>query len=660
MQKGFFQYAHDSNIISVVKNCGTQGTEFATGKDEMAAFSSAEAGRSRLHKSLRFPDLFSIATGAMISSGLFVLPGLAYLYAGPAAVAAYILAGIVILPALFGKAELATAMPKAGGDYYFIDRSLGHMAGTIAGIAAWVSLSIKTAFAFVGIKVFLEVLVPDINSLALTLAALIVFTFLNLRGASHAGKAQILMVAGLLVILLAFSIVGNLHTTAARMVPFAPKGMKGIVEATALIFVAFGGLTKAASVAEEAANPKRDIPLAMIASLTVVTFLYFTSVTVCVGTLDGNTLSASMTPLSDAAETFAGKTGFVILALAAVFAFLSTANAGIMASARFPLAMSRDRLIPSVIGRVGLKRGTPWFSIVLTSIFIASMLFLDFVRLVKMASAMQILLFMMTSVVVIVMRESRIHTYRPTFKSPLYPWMQIAGTASMFTLLLMIGLDALIACSAVTLGGVVWYFIYSGARVQRDSALLHLAARIFPGELKHRNESITRELKSVLMERDIITEDRFDILVLESDIIDVAEPMELTGFLHLVADTIAPSLQMLPDDLFRLLVEREKVSPTALRPGLAIPHIVVPGTGKFTVNLARCTGGINFGNPDEPVHTVFILAGTMDQRNFHLKALMAIAEITTAHGFDELWKKCRTGEELRDLVLLSHRRREGT
>lgn len=624
----------------------------------MTAVKQGQSEEPSLRKALKFPDLFAIATGAMISSGLFVLPGLAYYYAGPSAVVAYMLAGILILPALFSKAELATAMPKAGGDYYFIDRSLGHMAGTIAGIAAWVSLAIKTAFAFVGIRVFLEVLVPGVNSLAITIVTLGFFTFLNLRGASHAGKAQVLMVAGLLLILLAFSVVGSLHTSAARMVPFITGGIRGVLEATALIFVAFGGLTKAASVAEEASNPKRDIPRSMMTSLAVVTFLYFTSVMVCVGTLDGNILAASLTPLSDAAKTFAGNPGYIVLALAAVFAFLSTANAGILASARFPLAMSKDRLIPAVMGRIGLRRGTPWMSIAATSVFIGAMLFLDFVRLVKMASAMQIFLFMLTNIVVVVMRESRIHTYRPSFKSPLYPWMQILGAATMFILLVMIGMEALIACSSVVFGGSIWYFLYSRKRVERDSALLHLAARIFPKELRRRNESITRELKKVLMERDVITEDRFDRLVLTSDIIDIEEAQELEEFLRLVAGRIAGSLEMEADELFRLLLEREKTSPTALRPGLAIPHIIIPGTGKFTVNLARCKRGINFGDDTDPVYIVFILAGTMDERNFHLKALMAIAEITTASGFDDSWKKCLTVEGLRDLVLLSNRRRE--
>ncbi len=611
-----------------------------------------------LQKNLKLPDLFAIATGAMISSGLFVLPGLAYHYAGPAAVLAYLLAGILILPALFSKAELATAMPKAGGDYYFIDRSMGHLAGTIAGIAAWLSLSIKTAFAFVGIRIFIEVLFPQVNSLMFSLAACAFFTFLNLRGAGHAGKAQIVMVSGLLAILLVFSVVGSVHTSAARMTPFNTGGISGILQATALIFVAFGGLTKAASVSEEAANPKRDIPLSMMAALTAVTFLYFTSVLVCVGTLEGHVLEGSMTPLSDAAATFAGNPGYIILTLAAVFAFLSTANAGILASARFPLAMSRDRLIPGFLGRIGAKRGTPWISVLLTGGFIAAMLFLDFESLVKMASAMQIFLFMLTNLAVIVMRESRIHTYKPSFTTPLYPWMQIAGIITMLLLLVVLGMKALIACSIIIFGGTAWYFIYSRKRTERDSALLMLAARIFPRELRPRDGSIARELKDVLMERDVITEDRFDKLVLESDILDIEECLDLECFFHRIASKLTEKLEIDQEELFNLLLEREKTSPTALRPGLAIPHIIIPGEKKFSVTLARCRNGVNFGVDSEPVHIVFVLAGTLDERNFHLKALMAIAEITTASGFDTLWSKCRSVQGLRDLVLLSKRRRE--
>ncbi len=97
----------------------------------------------------------------MISSGLFVLPAVIFLKAGPAILAAYFLASLFTLPALFSKAELATALPRSGGDYFFIDRSFGSLFGTFTGFAAWFSLSLKSAFALVGIGIFLFPLFPS-------------------------------------------------------------------------------------------------------------------------------------------------------------------------------------------------------------------------------------------------------------------------------------------------------------------------------------------------------------------------------------------------------------------------------------------------------------------------------------------------------------------
>ena len=113
-----------------------------------------------MNKKLGFLEVFSIATGAMISSGLFVLPAVVYGKAGPSILLAYFIAALVVVPAMLSKAELATAMPKSGGDYFFVHRSLGPLFGTFAGLAAWFSLSLKSAFALVGIGIFLAPLVP--------------------------------------------------------------------------------------------------------------------------------------------------------------------------------------------------------------------------------------------------------------------------------------------------------------------------------------------------------------------------------------------------------------------------------------------------------------------------------------------------------------------
>ncbi len=483
----------------------------------------------------------------------------------------------------------------------------------------------------------------------------VLFTCINLRGAGHAGKAQIVLVTGLLISLTLFAGFGLTYFSPERFRPIAPNGFSGILAGAALVFVSFGGLTKVTSVSEEVKRPGRDLPVSMFLALTVVTIFYFVSVLICVGVLNPSVLSETGMPISEAAKVIAGSTGLTVMSIAAVLAFLSTANAGILASARFPFAMSRDDLLPAGLSRISRKKGVPWVSVVLTGVIIILLLLLDFMHLVKLASTMMLILFLFVNISVIVMRESRIHTYKPVFKSPGYPWIQILGIAGMLVLLAKLGQSALAASLLVMVGGTIWYFIYSRKRVQREYALLHLTARIFPRELA--KNGLVRELAQVLRDRDHITEDRFDDLVFKAAILDIDKPIDMKEFFRMVSENLEDSLCLERNEIDRLLIERESDSSTALRKGLAIPHIIVPGPGRFSVLLARCREGVDFGGENSPVRMIFVLAGSSDERTFHLRALMAIAEITSSPDFDSKWLKCRNINELRDLVLLTKRRR---
>ena len=130
-------------------------------------------------RSLGLRHVFVLSTGAMISSGLFLLPGLAAAKAGPAAVLAYLIAGILAIPAMFSVAELATALPRAGGSYYFLARAVGPAGGTVTGMATWLSLVMKDAFALVGMSAYLALLV-DVPGKPTAVALIAGFTVLNL------------------------------------------------------------------------------------------------------------------------------------------------------------------------------------------------------------------------------------------------------------------------------------------------------------------------------------------------------------------------------------------------------------------------------------------------------------------------------------------------
>jgi basic amino acid/polyamine antiporter, APA family len=143
----------------------------------------------------------------MISSGLFVLPGLAHAHAGPAVIFSYFLAGLLAMTGMFSIAELTTAMPKAGGDYFFITRGLGPATGTVAGLLSWFSLSMKSAFALVGMSAFTIIFI-DLDIRLISVIFCILFTILNITGVKKAGTFQIILVTGLLLILIIYIIKG--------------------------------------------------------------------------------------------------------------------------------------------------------------------------------------------------------------------------------------------------------------------------------------------------------------------------------------------------------------------------------------------------------------------------------------------------------------------
>ena len=156
--------------------------------------------KTRLNRELGLFDVYAISTGAMFSSGFFLLPGLAAAMTGPSVSLAYLVAGIFILPAMLSVAELATAMPRAGGAYYFLDRAFGPMVGTVGGLGTWLALVLKSAFALIGMGAYLALYVDlPMRTVAVTLTVL--FMVVNLVGAKETSGLQRVLVVTLLAVL---------------------------------------------------------------------------------------------------------------------------------------------------------------------------------------------------------------------------------------------------------------------------------------------------------------------------------------------------------------------------------------------------------------------------------------------------------------------------
>lgn len=208
-----------------------------------------------------------------------------------------------------------------------------------------------------------------------------------------------------------------------------------------------------------------------------------------------------------------------------------------------------------------------------------------------------------------------------------------------------------------TAASILWYLLYGRARTARSSAITRVVERVMARELA--GSTLQAELREIVRERDNIVEDRFDHLIKKCEIIDFHGSPPLEDAFKLVAETISRRLEVDAERVFGEFMEREMESSTIVGPGLAIPHIVVEGEGKFDLVVLRCREGITFLETEETVHTVFALAGSVDERNFHLRALAAIAQIAQDRDFDRNWLKADALEDLRDIILLAERKRIG-
>jgi len=421
-----------------------------------------------LERDLGLPSVLAISIGAMVGSGIFILPALAMKMAGSAVVLAYLLAGLLVLPAAISKAEMATAMPEAGGTYVYIERGMGPLVGSIAGIGTWFSLSFKGALALVGGAPYIALLL-DLSPQVLGLSIAVLLIIVNLVGVKQTGRVQILLVGVMLLAMVWFVMGGLGDIDPVRFDGFFDEGIGGLLAATGFVYVSYAGVTKVASVAEEIENPDRNIPLGMLGSLGLTTLLYVLVVTVIVGAAPTSDLAGSVTPVADVAGSTLVQWGLLVVVVAAILALVSTANAGLLSASRYPFAMSRDQLIPATFKHVSDRFDTPTRAITLTGALMLLMIaFVPIDDIAKLGSAFKILVFILVNVALVAFRESNLDDYDPAFRDPLYPWTQAFGVVGGLVLLTQMGTVPLVGAVAITSVGLLWYLGYVRMQVRRE------------------------------------------------------------------------------------------------------------------------------------------------------------------------------------------------
>ena len=612
-----------------------------------------------LKRELTLINVYAIATGTTLSAGFFLLPGIAFNEAGPAVVLSYLIAAIPLIPAMFSMVELSTAMPRAGGAYYFLDRSMGPFVGTIGGLGTWLALVLKTAFALIGMGAYIRIFWPDVPVVTLAVCLAFFFGVVNLFGARKTGTFQVFMVFALLLILFVFIGEGLPQINSQNFDGFFDKGGVSIISTAGLVYISYVGITNIASVAEEIENPERNLPLGVFLAIATAIAVYAVGTTIMVGILPAEKLAHDLTPVASAAEVLFGNWGKIGVTVAAVIAFASVANAGILSASRYPLAMSRDHLIPGKFSKL-TPRNIPHYGIAVTvGLIIFLVMSFDIASIAKLASAFQLMMFALICFAVIVMRESRIEAYDPGYRSPFYPWMQLFGVFSPVWLIAEMGMVPILFSLALVTLGTVWYISYARERVVRSGAIYHLFARL--GE--QRFEGLDRELRGIMKEKGVREEDPFDEVVTRAEVMEFSQKYLFEDITHDVAKELARSLRIPADELEQGFMEGSRIGATPISHGAALPHIRLADIKRAEMVIVKAKETCFVEAPDfsgkislqGPIHAFFFLVSPSENPGQHLRILAQIAGRVDDEDFLKDWLAANDEQELKEILLRDER-----
>ncbi len=453
---------------------GTPDAEPVVETDEATITDDAE-----LERTLGLTGGLAIGIGTMIGAGIFVFPGLAGGQVGTAATVSFAIGGVVALLVALPTSELATAMPKSGGGYYFISRGLGTLAGTVIGLSLWFGLVFATAFYLVGLGFYALDALAEVGvtiaaspgAIVSTIAVLagIGFTVLNVTGTENAAKLQNGIVALLLSMLVAFLGFGLLEAfgfvdagtppgEAADVWEVVP-----IMSVAALVFTSYLGFAQVATVAGEMKQPGRNLPLAMIGSVLIVTLLYVLTIFVATDIFtQQQLLDAGETAMVEVGRELLGPVGALIIILGGLLATMSSANASILSTSRAIYGVSKDALLPKWASRINLKYGTPHVALGMAGGPVVVLAATRQVQLLaEVASFLHLIMYGLMCVALLAIRRDRPEWYDPDFVVPGGPVIPVLGALSSFGLILFMDPMSMAVGLSIIVVTAGWYFYYA-------------------------------------------------------------------------------------------------------------------------------------------------------------------------------------------------------
>ncbi len=447
-------------------------------KDTEALVADTETEGASLKRSVGALDLTALGVGAVIGTGIFVVIGEGVGEAGPAVILAFILAGVTCFFSALSYAELASSIPVSGSAYTYAYATLGEVIAWIIGWDLILEYGVAVAAVAVGwganFNTFLDttfgVAIPESIATSpeeggvFNLPAVVIvlaITALLIKGTRESARTNLVMVIIKLAILVFFIVVAATSFQSDNLDDFAPNGASGVITAASIIFFAYIGFDAISTGSEEARNPRRDLPLAIIGALGICTLIYILTSVTAVGALPAAQLAESDAPLATALEEGAGISWAAsIVAFGALVAITSVMLSVLYGQTRIMFAMSRDGLIPQTLAKVSPRTGTP---VRLTLIFGGLIAFLAALvplsEIVKLVNIGTLSAFVLVNVGVIILRRTQPDMPRP-FRVPFVPVFPLIGAALCLYLMLDLPLSTWIRFVAWLALGMAIYFFY--------------------------------------------------------------------------------------------------------------------------------------------------------------------------------------------------------
>ncbi len=426
--------------------------------------------KRKLKRQLNLIHVIMLGTAGTIAAEIFVLTGHAAGIAGPDAVLAIIIGGILSLSIALNYAELATTYPVTGGAMTYVKEGFGNgllmfLVGSLDGLSS----TFYAALSAVGFAYSLKVFLPALPIIPIALLVIVFVAILHVRGITQVGNLQIGMGVFLLVVFGLYVFLGLTRESGfdreiflSGRVLFENKSIWAnigrMLTTVALIYNAYVGFEVIADDAEEIKMPSKNIPIGILVSLGLTTLIYTLVSYVTIGVIPYSELAGSETALTDAASVFWPKVGVPVMAAAGIVATLTSVNSAMLSATREAFTLSRDQVWPPILSRLSRWR-TPYVSIFFVMIIsglITIIGLVDFLSFISSAGYMFVLFW--ASLAMVNLRKKYPDIERP-FKTPLFPLTAILAAGSGLLIITFANPTALIFLGGVIVILAIVYFV---------------------------------------------------------------------------------------------------------------------------------------------------------------------------------------------------------